>query len=205
MISVITGDITNSRGEPNAQKWIAPLKKVLSMHGKMPKAWEIFRGDSFQVEVKKPEESLYTAICIKASIKALKELDVRMAIGIGAKTYDASRITESNGEAFINSGETFEGLKKEKRTLALKTSWLETDREFNLILDLASIVMDNWTPSSAEVMLLSLQHKDISQKDLAKKLKITQSSISERQTRAHYSEIVETEHFFREKIKKQIG
>jgi len=39
---------------------------------------------------------------------------VRMAIGIGGKSYSGDRITESNGEAFINAGEKFEELEKEK-------------------------------------------------------------------------------------------
>lgn len=58
-----------------------------------------------------------------------------MAIGIGTKTYEAKRISESNGTAFINSGEQFEKLKK--ITLAVKTPWHEVDTTINLCLELA--------------------------------------------------------------------
>lgn len=43
-----------------------------------------------------------------------------MAIGIGCKDYNAPKITESNGEAFIYSGELFDEMKKKK--LSIKTA-----------------------------------------------------------------------------------
>ena len=49
MIGVLTGDIINSRKVP-PQRWLPVLKKTLSFHGKHPSAWEIFRGDSFQIQ-----------------------------------------------------------------------------------------------------------------------------------------------------------
>jgi hypothetical protein len=205
MISVITGDIINSRKQINSKKWLASLKRVLSVYGKSPKVWEIYRGDSFQVEIKNPEESFLAAVQIKAGIKSVKDLDVRMAIGVGKKTFNASRITESNGEAFINSGEMFESIKKNKQTLAIKTPWSEIDKELNLIISLASITMDKWTPFSAELVSKSLQFNTSSQKDLARIIKITQSSISERQSRAYYREIMEAENFIHQKIKQKIS
>src|SRR3546814_11309760 len=59
-------------------------------------------------------DALATAIGIKAIIKSIKQLDVRMAIGLGEISYVAKRVTESNGSAFVFSGEKFERLKKEK-------------------------------------------------------------------------------------------
>lgn len=203
MTSIITGDIINSRKVTDQETWITPLKKVFKLYGKSPKNWEIFRGDSFQLEVPEASDSLMAAIRIKATVKMIRQLDVRMAIGIGAKTFDAARITESNGEAFVNSGEKFEELKKLRLRLALKSPWPVTDQQVNLMFGLASIAMDNWSAGSAEIIALSLKHHDLSQKELGKKLKISQSSVSERQTRAHYSEITELEKFFRETITNQ--
>lgn len=204
MTSIITGDIINSRKLAHPEAWLALLKKELSAYGKSPKTWEIYRGDSFQLEVSQPELSLLAAIRIKAGIRTVKGLDVRMAISIGKKSYDAPRITESNGKVFIHSGELFEQLSQRKQTLAVKSPWAQTDGELNLIISLASIVMDKWTPSSAELVSWSLQLGTADQKTLQKKLKITQSSISERQTRAHFREILEAESFFRKKIQQQM-
>jgi hypothetical protein len=204
MTSVITGDIINSRKVANQEVWLTPLKKLFSTFGKSPKVWEIYRGDSFQLEIKKPEDAFITAICIKASIKSIRELDVRMAIGIGEKIFDASKITEANGEAFINSGEKFESLKKLKKTLALKSPWPEIDKELNLMISLASIAMDKWSPSSAELVALSVSKKKLSQKELGEEIGRTQSSVSERQKRAHYDEVMTLETFYRNKIVQQL-
>ncbi|ANE49497.1 transcriptional regulator [Flavisolibacter tropicus] len=203
MTSIITGDIINSRKLKNPTTWLTPLKEVFQEYGKTPKVWEVFRGDSFQIEIKKPETALLCALKIKACIKSIKELDVRMAIGIGPKDHAASKITESNGEAFIYSGETFENLKKWKKNLAIKSPWAELDSELNLMLTLASIGMDRWTPIAAELMFMTLKHRHLSQKELAEKIGRPQSSISEGQKRAHYNEIMELEAYYHNKIGQQ--
>ncbi|MCP9751227.1 SatD family protein [Ferruginibacter sp. HRS2-29] len=205
MIGVITGDIINSREADNQQEWLVPIKKVFNQFGKTPKTWEIFRGDSFQLEVEKPEDTFWAAILIKASIRSVRSLDVRMAIGIGEKSHDAARISESNGEAFIHSGEKFENLKKQKQNLAVKTPWPDFDQQFNLMISLASIAMDKWSQSSAELIALSLQHKELSQKELGEKIAIGQSSVSERQKRAHFEEVMELENFYRQQITNRLG
>jgi len=204
MTGIITGDIINSRKIKNPQKWLTPLKKLLSEQGKSPKAWEIYRGDSFQLEVKKPEDTLLTAIRIKAAIRCVRGIDVRLALGVGKKDYAAPRITESNGEAFIYSGEKLAMLEKEKQTLAVKTPWPDFDREINICIRLGLIVMDNWTPGVAELVKLSIEHPDISQQEMGKMLGIAQSSVSERQKRAHLSEILEMEALYREKLGKLV-
>src|SRR5690606_28096278 len=111
MVAILTGDIADSRKLKNQDEWLVPLKELFSeTEGSYPMKWEIYRGDSFQAEISNPEEALMTALRIKAAIKSIKaeKLDVRIAIGIGRKEYQGERITESNGEAYINSGEKFE-------------------------------------------------------------------------------------------------
>lgn len=205
LTSVITGDLINSRKVKKPSQWLDPLKKALRTEGKTPEAWEIYRGDSFQVEVKNPSDAFLMAIRIKATIKCIKNLDVRMAIGIGTKEFTGSKLTESNGEAFINSGEKLEGLKKEKYTLAIKTPWADFDKEMNLYIRLALIAMDNWSRGSAELMSMLIDRKDTTQKKLAGILGIYQSSVSERQKRANYTEIMELESLYREKINHLIS
>jgi len=205
MTSIITGDLVNSRKIADPSIWLDPLKELLSTFGKTPEVWEIFRGDSFQLEVNQPEEALYKAIQIKACIKLVKGLDVRMAIGIGAKTFTAINITSSNDEAFIHSGEQFEQLKKKKQLLAFRSPWKEIDKELNLIFRLTSLIMDKWSPSSAVLVALCLKYSSISQQELGEKLEISQSSISERLKRAQYEEIIAVENFYRSIIAQQIN
>lgn len=199
--SVITGDIVQSRKADSAA-WLPRLKKVLSAEGKSPRAWEIYRGDSFQVEVKDPAHSFLVAIRIKAAIKTIKNLDVRMAIGIGEKKFPSTRVAESDGEAFLHSGETLETLKKSKHNLAIKTPWQDFDREMNICFRLACIPMDNWTPNSAELIQILTNNRYLTQKALARRLGVTQPSISERQNRSHYEEVMELEELYREKVNR---
>jgi DNA-directed RNA polymerase specialized sigma subunit len=210
MIAIITGDIINSRKINKQDIWIKPLKELLRTWGRSPKQWEIFRGDFFQLELKDPAMALNAALRIKALIrsidtsegnKRISDLDVRMAIGIGSKDYGASRISESNGSAFVLSGEKFEKLKKEKLTLALNSPWKTFDKEINLYLKLACIQMDKWTISSGEFMEMLLRYPNKTQTEIGVILGIEQNSVSGRWSRANAQEIIEVEQMFKEKLK----
>src|SRR5690606_7349001 len=122
MIGVITGDIIESRKSKTPKTWLPTLKESLSKLSSNTKNWEVYRGDSFQMEFDKPEDAFLNATYIKACIKTIDNMDVRLAIGIGEKTYKGSKVSESNGEAFQYSGETLENLKKENLNLKIKTA-----------------------------------------------------------------------------------
>ncbi|SFF07954.1 hypothetical protein SAMN05518672_115101 [Chitinophaga sp. CF118] len=205
MTSVITGDIINSRRVENPAIWLNPLKALLGEWGKSPKTWEIYRGDSFQVEISQPQYALLAAIRIKACIKSVEKLDVRMGIGIGEKNFDTPKITEANGEVFINSGEMFEELKKLKQHLAIRSPWPELDTELNLMFRLASIVLDKWSTATAQIVTASIINRTLSQKELGEKIERTQSTVSEAQKRAHYDEIMDLVAFYEKCITKKIS
>lgn len=185
MVAILTGDIIKSR-ERNPSLWIDALKQTLQLFGTTPNHWEVYRGDSFQLEVS-PEKALFAAFLIKASLKHHSNLDVRIAIGIGEKTYESDNITESNGNAFINSGTCFENLKK--NTLAIKTEDTHIDETLNLMFELVSFTIQNWTPVTAELIAYTLQHPQQNQKKLAKHFKITQGNVSQSLKRGGYDEI----------------
>jgi len=197
MTSVITGDIINSRNTSN-EIWLKPLKSIL----KKLNTGQIYRGDSFQIEIKDASASLLTAIYIKSSLKMIKEIDVRMAIGIGSKNFEAATVNEANGEAFINSGFAFDNLLK-KQNLALKSPWNDINEEINIGLSLALLVMDNWTQNSAEFVKTSLDKTNFPQKEIAEYLHISQSSASERRKRSGFDEIKKLEKRFRKLIQQQ--
>jgi len=202
MISVITGDIINSTKYDDPNVWLIPLKEALGKLESKFNRWEIYRGDSFQIEIKDYFNSFEYAVYLKACIKSIKNLDVRLAIGIGEKSFEGNNVTEANGEAFQFSGETLETLKKEKHNLKIKTTNFELDQELNLYFKLASIAMDNWTTNSAEVVKLYLenQNKSKTQKELAEMIGINQDAVSKRMKRAYLDEIMELDLMFREKI-----
>jgi hypothetical protein len=200
LTSIITGDIIHSK-RSTPKSWLNALKSELRKSGSAPKQWEIFRGDSFQLEVKNPLDAICTAIKIKASIRKIGGVDVRMAIGIGTKTHNAEKITVSNGSAFVFSGDKFETLKKEKQTLAICSEWKTFDNEINLYLRLGLIAMDNWTMNAAEIVRIALENPDMSQENLGKRLGIKQNAVSGRLKRARFEEINEVINIYRSKLK----
>lgn len=210
MVAIITGDIIASRKLVNQERWLFPLKNLLATWGNSPKDWKLDRGDFFQIEIANIEEALKKALEIKALIKNVEPIDenkknstidVRLAIGIGEKTYAGESISESNGSAFINSGEKFDVLKKENVTFGIKTPWQNFDEEINLYLKLAGTFMDKWSVSSAELMQIILNNPNITQEVIGKKLGIQQSGVSRRWNRAKVNEIMEVEKIFRKRIK----
>ncbi|GAA3653920.1 transcriptional regulator [Flavivirga jejuensis] len=198
--SVVTGDIIKSRTQVNPEVWIKVLKDALAYLSTDASYWEIYRGDSFQIEIKDVGSSFMAALYIKACIKSIHGLDVRLAIGIGNKTYEGENVTESNGEAFVFSGETLETLKKEKQNLRIKTNSFKIDEALNLYFKLALISMDSWTVNLAEVVKLSIENPDALQSELGKLIGINQNAISTRQKRAHLDEIEALDLMYRQKI-----
>lgn len=196
MISIITGDIINSR-KTEPQLWLEALKQTLNVFGKTPKTWEVFRGDSFQLEVK-PENALEAAILIKSTIKKFKSTDVRMAIGLGEKTYVSDSITESNGSAFINSGKCFENLKNS--TLAFTSDFKNFDKTINVMLELAQLTMNNWSITSSEIIKTTLENPELNQSDIAKMLRKSQSNISEGLKRGGFDEILKLLQYYKTQI-----
>lgn len=202
MIGILTADIINSRVVADQSIWMQPLKAYLAKWGSTPEKWEIYRGDSFQLEID-PMEVLQVVMRIKAVIKTKKELDCRIAVGIGDKTYHADRLTESNGTAFIRSGEAFEKLKK-GTTLAMASGWQDFDEEMNLFLKLANVIMSGWKPATAEIVNVYLDNPKLSQKQLGELIDMKQSSVSDALSRASYYELMELDVYYRKRLKQQM-
>lgn len=205
MISIITGDIIDSRQIKTQESWITPLKLLFEEVGSNPEKWDIYRGDNFQLQIDKPESALLFAIRIKALVKSLHNADVRMAIGIGTMDYHSDHITECNGEAFVNSGLKYESLKKEKQNIAIKTPWPDFDKQMNLYLRLALIAMDSWSVAVAQYVSALIANPGKSQLEIAQILGITQPSASDREKRAYWDEVSAVEKIYREGIKEKTG
>jgi hypothetical protein len=199
MTSILTGDIIKSQQtEPTV--WLPTLKKALKKIQPHKTSREIFRGDSFQIEAQDIRSSFINAVYIKTCIKTIKNLDIRLAIGIGGKSFSGDMVSESSGEAFMYSGTTLETLKKSKQNLKIKTSNQTLNEELNLYFRLALIAMDDWTTNSAEIVKLSIENPDARQEDLAQLVNISQDAVSKRLKRAHLDDILELDTIFRKKI-----
>jgi predicted XRE-type DNA-binding protein len=201
MICIITGDIIGSRKIKDS--WLLSLKTALKIVSDHNSKWEIYRGDSFQLEVD-PENAIRIAAYLKACIRTNKPADVRMGIGIGSIKNKRKKLSESSGEAFINSGAAFDSLKQAKTNLAIKTDYPDFDEEINVVIKLSLIAMDSWGVVAAEMVKLALENENLLQSELAAISGRTQSSVSEALKRAHYTEIMEMNRLYRKKLNQTI-
>ncbi|WP_276167171.1 SatD family protein [Zobellia alginiliquefaciens] len=200
MVAIITGDIINSENH-NSSEWLGILKDYLSKLGNSPIDWEVYRGDEFQLKIAK-EDALEAAIHIKALIKTVKGLDVRMGIGLGNETFKGVGVSESNGPAYHRSGRTFESLKEDKLNLTIATGNGFFDDTLNLMLKLALHFMDDWSTVSAEIIVLALDNPSASQREIAETLNIQQSAVSQRQKRARLDLVLELLEYYTKTLKE---
>lgn len=198
MRAIITGDIINSQ-ETDSENWLPKLKELLGKWGKTPTDWEVYRGDEFQLKCS-IDAVFWKALSIKSLIKQFENLDVRIAIGIGEEQYSSEKITESNGTAYVNSGRLLNEIKNEGKTFAIKTPNEGINADFNILFKWSSLDFDSWTVAVSEIVHLLMMDKNLTQDDLAKKLNISQSSVSQRIKRANFDLILETDYYYRKKI-----
>ena len=199
MICILTGDIKGSR-KAKSKNWLAELKELFLQFGKNPTDWEIYRGDEFQIEIKDCEEALLIAFQIKAFLRTIS-LDARMSIGIGEKTSKAKRISESNGSAFVYSGEAFDVMKKNKINLVVQSADNQFNKDMNLLIRLGLSFMDNWLAQQAEYVLLAINNPELSQEEMGEILKINQAAVSKRRKRANFDLMLEINQAYVEKLK----
>jgi len=127
---VITGDLINSTNIAVqwTQKVIDEMNGcVLAFHAVM----EMYRGDSFQVVVDKPETALALAVALRAKLRALtpdneRIWDARVSVGVGDVSFEWESIAISDGEAFRLSGRSFDSMGKKR--LAVSTPHDTMDR-----------------------------------------------------------------------------
>lgn len=197
MISIITGDIIGSRKVK--EPWLVSLKAALKHVSEKNTDWEIFRGDSFQLKIS-AQHALWVAIYLKAAIRTNKGADVRMGIGLGTIKKIKGKITEAGGDAFVYSGNAFDGLKLEKNNLAIKSDDQIFDEEMNVIIRLALVVMDSWGTATAEVIKYAMENENLVQNELAVLSGRTQSSVSEALKRGRFNELIDMDKLYRRKL-----
>ncbi len=198
IIGVLTGDLVKSGKLQSGEiiEVIGFLKKTfeaLNKHFFKDRAkFEIYRGDSFQAILPYPEKSLLAAMIIRAGLRSIilrnriknksvnyAYTDARIAIGVGYVSYMSNNVVESQGEAFVKSGQLLDKLHKEHERIGIETVWDYLNEEFYVESKLADAIINRWTPFTAEaVYYYLLQNK--TQAQLAKILKISQPAVHKR-------------------------
>jgi hypothetical protein len=209
MVAILTGDIVSSRRMPDKRKWLKRLKEIIERKSGLAKApkWDVFRGDGFQVELSSPADALRIAFLIRCGLKSIPELfsqgiDARIGIGIGEKEYSGKSISDSDGQAYQWSGGVLDSLKGEQKSLQMKSPWPEVDQPMNIALQLAGVIIDEWTNPEAEIAWLWLTENK-TQVEMARKLKITQPAVHKRMAGAHLRELSNLLAYFHEAIRNR--
>lgn len=189
--AVITGDIINStkfdafKRDKLLQKLDTFFRKYSAeseneMHLKIQ--FEIFRGDSFQGLLDSPAEALKLCILMRSYLKSQFDseltLDARIAIGIGEIGYKSEKLSESDGEAFHNSGRLLDVMKKLPQQIGLQSPWPNLNNDINIGLVLLETIISKWTPLQADVVYLKLSGQ--TELQISKVLNIAQSSVNQR-------------------------
>lgn len=161
--AIITGDIVDSTKmvaeERNSMlRMLQSLPALLLPLTKID--LEIFRGDSFQIRVGNPVDSLTAALAIRAHIRSYKfaehnrQWDARLAIGIGTVEYDNGSLATSDGEAYRASGRGLDSIGKNR--LTIETPWENVNKELRVSTAFADDIITDWTQSQSRVMFQSL-------------------------------------------------
>lgn len=194
--AVITGDIIGSSRVGNKRgKLLNVLKKTFDeisseMPGTIEKPFEVFRGDSFQGIISRPEKPLLIGILVRAKLKSLNfskpvkkseknTLDARIAIGVGEVSFRAGKVVESDGEAFNLSGKLLDEIEIVEQNIKIKTPWKEVNEELEVESYFINSLINKWTKEQAEAAYLKLLY-NYTQQTLAKKLKISQPAVRKR-------------------------
>lgn len=176
MKGIITADVVGSTKIPYEQRGMLPdvLNELAAQLQRIcPIRLEIYRGDSFQVEVDYYELTPFIAALLRIGLKSkslnkTNKLDARMSIGIGEVSYVGESIGQSDGEAYILSGRAFENLGKQR--LKITTGKEATNDELNVLSVILDDLLTSLTVAQSKVVFECLYDPEIKQKLIAKKL-----------------------------------
>jgi hypothetical protein len=226
MYGIITGDIVKSRkiAPKDREKLYADCNLFLQQRKKnWLSSFEVYRGDSIQCKVQKPQYSLRVALIVRCFLKSYlteKEktarakkkvlkgyfnarFDIRLAIGIGAADFiHANKISVSDGEAFQLSGEALDGLKEDDRKLSLKTYDAAFNEQMEPVMYLLDALIDKWTQNQAEIVLYKLEN--IKDEKIAEKLNISTSAVTQRKKTAQWNAIEKAVIYFEKTMQSLI-
>ena len=163
-------------------------------------AFDVFRGDSWQLYVSEPSAALHAALAFRAWFRAVSTADTRMALAVGpVHTLDRNRVSHSQGPAFVDSGHRLDDLKRRTFECVLWVSNEDSSRQrlLDVIASAAGAFAADWTRSQAQAVALMLTLEPDSrgypqQKDVAAAWHpeaVRQQTVSGHLGKAHWDEL----------------
>lgn len=214
--AVITGDLVGfKKFSPNQR---ALLSGVINhtyqqvqeyFQGSVIPKIDVFRGDSWQFIIKKPELSLRIVLFFRAlmiSQTRFPSIDTRTSIGIGNVDYLPSKnIPTGDGEAFRQSGYGLDTMPRNLRMRIESTSPIGTFdiTTINILLQLIDAIVKDWTSRQAYVVcgaILGLNQAKIASTWL--KGEISQQAVAQHLERAKWTAISDAINHFEDQWEK---
>ena len=183
IVSIITGDFIDSKKlifeeKEKLIKLLESLSRDLSDISKSKT--EIFRGDSFQIRVDDPLQSLRFSIALRALVRkntfvdSNRQWDVRLSLGLGNMEFEKDHIGSSDGEAYRNSGYGLDEMKKNR--LNIKVPNPEITRDWQVSTAFADDIISNWTIKQSVAIYQKLI-SNITHEEIAKKLNVRRQTV----------------------------
>lgn len=187
--TVITSDIVGSTqlAKADLKKLVKTFDSILSGH-----QYEFFRGDSFQVYIKLPEEALAVVLRLRTAAMKMSSksvaCDVRASIGIGQVKSPVKSLHTATDEAFILSGRTFDKMKAPERLLiACPEKNTTVQLGLQITGDYIDYIFRHLTIKQAAVIFELLQNS--TQTEVAKRLKKSQATVHKHAQAAGWPEM----------------
>jgi len=187
--AVITGDLINSTTIAiDYHAVLSQITESIKEYRSPDMVFDTYRGDGFQALVKNPKDALLISIIFRAGLRRHSKSpsiddawDARISIGIGKIENEKpnSELGRMSGEAFVRSGRTLDGMKKEGARLKITTGDEQLDKEFESTCPLADTIINRWTTYQADAIYLLLL-KQSTQTEIGNELNTTQKAISKR-------------------------
>jgi hypothetical protein len=190
--AVLTGDIVGSSKLIDSERnhLLSILKSSFNsieniLPGAVSAPFAIYRGDSFQGVLSKPEVALRVAIFIRAGLrngfKAMQQrfaLDARIAVGIGSIDFlPSGQGSEGDGEAFRRSGPVLDRMKGDRR-LIFRTPWKKIDAELDVECAILDALINRWSAEQAQAILGQI--RGLTQETAANEFGISQPAVQQR-------------------------
>ncbi|MDJ0629898.1 MAG: hypothetical protein QNJ44_16690 [Rhodobacter sp.] len=145
-----------------------------------------FRGDGWQVYLKKPLYVLDATIYFLAWLRAADlDIETRISVGIGpVDSTGTADLSDASGRAFFVSGDHLDRIPKRRRLVIAGDGigiWQTS------IFDLVEHQTAGWTAAQAEAVALALLHASATHEDLSDRLGITRQAVQSRLAAAGWS------------------
>ena len=164
--AVLTGDVIGStRLDADARARLPDalhdaFESVHAVHDlRSAIAFDVFRGDAWQMYVERPAAALRAAVTFRAWLRADADVDARIALVVDAVDFvDVENVSESDGPAFRRSGYALDGLGRRTMACLLPEGWTPSTRQllFNTIASATGAFVDRWTSAQAQAVALTL-------------------------------------------------